>query len=500
MKGLSVSRLVNVTVTLTPPLAQVPTFNSILVLGTSTVIDVVTRMRAYNDIDAVATDFGTTSEEYLSAVLWFEQSPKPSTFYCGRWAKTASKGQLLCGPLALANRVVGPWAAIVDGGFHIAIDAGVGADITGLDFSAETNLNGVAGVIQTAIQASAGGTGVTCVYDAAFTRFVITSSTTGTTSKISFLTPAATGTDVSAMMAGTNTAGNGAFVADGIAAETALAAVTAFHDKFSSQWYGLFIPSAVDADHEDVANFVEACDPPHFYGVATQEGGCLIAGDTANIAYTLQQMKLSHCMVQYSSANKYSVMSALGRVLTTDWLGNNTTITLMYKQEPGIVPETLSASEADALIGFNCNFFVNYNNGTAILQNGICPSGQFVDSIIGCDWLRATIQTNVWNLLYGTNTKIPQTDAGMHILATGIEAACIQAVTNGLVAPGVWNSGGFGQLKQGDYLSKGYYVYTPPVASQAQSDRSARKSVPFQVAVKLAGAVHSVDVAVNVNP
>ncbi|MFX5157774.1 DUF3383 family protein, partial [Acinetobacter baumannii] len=66
-------------------------------------------------------------------------------------------------------------------------------------------------------------------------------------------------------------------------------------------------------------------------------------------------------------------------------------------------------------------------------------------------------------------------------------------------APGVWNSAGFGALKQGDTLAKGYYVYAPAIATQSQADREARKAVPFQVAAKEAGAIHTVDVLVTVN-
>ncbi|MCT9017190.1 DUF3383 domain-containing protein, partial [Cupriavidus gilardii] len=47
--------------------------------------------------------------------------------------------------------------------------------------------------------------------------------------------------------------------------------------------------------------------------------------------------------------------------------------------------------------------------------------------------------------------------------------------------------------------AKGYYVYAPPIALQSQADREARKSVSFQVAAKEAGAIHTVDILVNVN-
>ena len=125
--------------------------------------------------------------------------------------------------------------------------------------------------------------------------------------------------------------------------------------------------------------------------------------------------------------------------------------------------------------------------------------GSFFDEVHGLDWFQNRVQTDVWNLLYTSLTKIPQTDAGNHLIVATIERDCEQAVTNGLAAPGVWNAAGFGQLQQGDTLSNGYYVYAPPISSQSQADREARKSVPIQTALKLAGAIHSVPVIVNVN-
>ena len=61
------------------------------------------------------------------------------------------------------------------------------------------------------------------------------------------------------------------------------------------------------------------------------------------------------------------------------------------------------------------------------------------------------------------------------------------------------NADGFGQLSYGDTLAKGYYVYCPPLSSQSQADREARKSPTIQCAVKLAGAVHSVNAIISVN-
>ena len=63
----------------------------------------------------------------------------------------------------------------------------------------------------------------------------------------------------------------------------------------------------------------------------------------------------------------------------------------------------------------------------------------------------------------------------------------------------MWNADGFGLLERGDYLEKGYYVYVSPIADQPQSEREQRKLPVIQIAAKLAGAVHFVDVQIDVN-
>jgi len=492
MSVLPVSRLIHVGVNLTPAGAQGQDLSTLLVMGTSSVIDPVQRMRTYNRIEDVAADFGTSAEEYLAAVLWFEQVPQPSSLLIGRWVNAASTGGIKGATLSAANQLLSAWTAITAGSFTFTKDAGSPQNITGLNFSAAANLNAVAAIIQTAL------TGVTVVYNAVYARFEMTSTTTGATSAISFLTAAPSGTDVSVML-GMRSNSSGAYRFQGQAAESAVAAVTLMALQFGQQWYAVTVPSAVDADHLAIAPFIEAGDTKHFYGVTTQEAGVLSSVSTTDIAYLLKQLSYKKTMVQYSSTNPYAVVSALARILTTNYNGNSTVITLMYKQEPGIVAENINSTQVDALEAKNCNVFASYDNNTAIFEPGVTCSGIFTDIVLGTDWLAVDLITNLYNLLYTSTTKIPQTDAGTHLLVTTCESVLSQAVINGLLAPGVWNAGGFGQLQQGDYLSKGFYVYAPSVNDQDPADRAARISVPIQIAAKLAGAVHEVVVAVLVN-
>ncbi|HBX5140847.1 TPA: DUF3383 domain-containing protein [Klebsiella pneumoniae] len=281
--------------------------------------------------------------------------------------------------------------------------------------------------------------------------------------------------------------------------ETLLQAVNASLQY--TNWYGLAIADSADlveADVISVAAAIEASSLSRILAVTTDDVNVLVAGNTDNIGYKLKAAGYGRTFWQYSSSSKYAAISAFGRAFTVNFTGNNTTITLKFKTEPGVTYETLTTTQAAAIDSINGNVYVYYANDTAIIQQGVMANGDFFDERHGLDWLQNYVQTNLYNLLYTSNTKIPQTDAGVTRLMTNVEASLDQAVNNGLVAPGVWNGGPIGQIQSGDTLTKGYYVYADAVSSQAQSDREARKSPVIQAAIKLAGAIHYGDVQINV--
>lgn len=283
------------------------------------------------------------------------------------------------------------------------------------------------------------------------------------------------------------------------AVETLLQAVNACLQY--TNWYGLAIADSADlveADVISVAAAIEASSLSRILAVTTADVNVLVAGNTDNIGYKLKAAGYARTFWQYSSSSKYAAISAFGRAFTVNFTGSNTTIILKFKTEPGITYETLTTAQAGAIDAINGNVYVYYANDTAIIQQGVMANGDFFDERHGLDWLQNYVQTNLYNLLYTSTTKIPQTDAGVTRLMTNVEASLDQAVSNGLIAPGVWNGGPIGQIESGDTLTKGYYVYADAVANQSQSDREARKSPVIQAAIKLAGAIHYGDVQINV--
>ncbi|MDN7812086.1 DUF3383 domain-containing protein [Burkholderia gladioli] len=599
--GLPVARRINIALSMSALAAQGANLNTALFLGASPVIDTNERMRTYATLAAVAEDYSDDDPEYQAALLYLAQTPQPQSVCIGRWAKTATSGSLRGGVLSVAQQALALWQAITNGAFNITID-GTARNLTGLNFSAASNLNGVASIVQAALASYAtvawtgsqfqvtskssgvgaaasgtvtltanpaandtlaiNGTAVTfvaanpvgsqvliggtaaataanlqaflaastdanlsqCSYSTtgavttvtaialgnAGNAITLAKSSTAITlsgatlaggvaaSTVSYATAPGAGTDISTMLGLTSSVASAPVA--GIAAETPATAVNLFRDRFTNQFLGLMFADTTvsDADHLAVAQIIEA-DQSHIYGITTQNSQALDSTVTTDLSSQLKQLQLKYSVIQYSSNSPFAIASFLGRLLTVNFDGNNTVIAMDYKQEPNVAAEQLTTTQANTLQAKNCNVFVAYNNGTAIVQYGATPSGIFVDSVYNSIAFKNELQTDLYNAQYQSPTKIPQTDGGNAQLAAVMSSTCDRFVDNGYLAPGVWNSAGFGAIVQGQTLSKGYYIYAPPIASQSQADREARKSVPFQLALKEAGAIGDVDVAVTVN-
>lgn len=489
---LSVNDVVVVDVNLSPTAAAQRNFGNLLILGDSNVIDIQERWRQYTSASAVAADFGSSAPEAEAATDFFDQSPPPVMCYVGRWAAIATAGILRGDDLSITQQLLANFTAVTNGGMSITINTVV-KNLATLNFSAQSNLNGVANVVTTAL-AGAG----TMTWDPVLARFTITSSTTGPSSVVTFASAGA-GTDVSGLFQLRQT--DGGYVVAGQAAELYTDATNVFLNK-STAWYGLAGAYTVQPSTQDLMNAslaIEAATVSRITGISSQDPNILNASSTTDIASLVKAAALKRTFVMYSSTDPFSACSIFGRAFTVDFDGVDTTLTLKFQQAPGITAEDLTESQNAALLAKNANVFAAYNNDTAIIQNGTMGSGFFFDEIHGVDWIQNAIQTGVYNELYTAGTKVPQTDPGVTRLLGAVEVVCDQGDQNGFMAPGVWTGPAIGPIASGQTLSKGYFVFAATVASQTQADREARKAPAIQALIKLAGAIHSANILVNVN-
>lgn len=478
---LPVSRVVNVAVEMSPTAAALRDFGSCLILGDSDIIDTDERIRLYSSISDIATDFGISSREYLAAQAFFSQSPQPTQVYIGRWAKSATAGRLRGRTLSSAEQDISLFTAITTGTLSLTID-GASKSMAPIDLSAETNLNGVASQISSAL-----GVSGSCAWTGE--RFVITSATTGTSSTVAT-------TDTGTLSSLMGFAGSATSVA-GVAAESLASAITALLDY--NTWYMVCVaPDASDDSIVEAAGLIEAASPSRMIGFTTQNSTEIDSTASSTLGSRLKGLGYNRTILVYSSDSPVAAASVFGRMATINFEGSNTTLTLKFKQLPGVTAENLRSSQAEALKSHNVNAFCAYQNDTSILQEGITSGGWFIDETHGLGWLQNRVETDLWNLLY-TSKKVGQDESGATAIVSCVNKSLEQGVTNGLIAPGVWNGDAFGALESGDTLSTGYYVYIQPFDEQSQSDREARKAPPIQIAVKLKGAVHFINVTITVN-
>lgn len=485
---IPVSKVVKVSILSSPTFPKRKGFGLLLIIGKSARLPVGNRIRFYSDMDAVAADFDATDEEYKAAQVFFSQAPRPTELAIGRRFDTAVPGELLCSVNYEAS--VAAWQAITNGGFDIKID-GVNEVIAGLNFSTDANLNAVASRIQTALNTASPG--ATCVFDGA--RFIIRSGTTGAAATVDYTTAPtdiSAPTDIGAML-GSRAADLGIKTA-GATAETIADTLDALQN-IDPSWYGFtFTKELTTQNLKDAAAWAEA--RVKMFGFTTADSNVLDQAATDDIASYMKSNLYDRTICIWDSNDPYQIVSAFARGFTVNFNEQNSTITLKFKLLPGTSPITITESQRLALVAKNCNYYT-YFGDSAMLAEGVMASGKFFDERHGLDWLQNAIETNVFGYLYTRTTKVPQTDKGVAAIVQQVEKSCQDGVRNGLLAPGVWNGMDLGEVKSGDFLPKGFYVYAQPVAEQNQSDREARKAPPIQVLAKGGGAIHFADITVT---
>jgi len=490
MSTVPVRRIVNVDVLVAAAAPSSPVFSRTLCVGSSSKLPTYDRLRLYGGTDEVAADFETTDEEYLYALVHFAQVPKPAELMIGRRLTSAWAAGLKSG---LRETALASYTAITSGGFGISVD-GVDYDVDGVDLSSCTDMADVAAAVQARLRAETGAA-ETVVFDETTSNFIITSVVTGVGSVVDYATvPAYPVTDLATVMGLTKV--KGAQKIAGGAAEDVLDSLEALRQADGS-WYGFHFTKEVDDESDLVDASVWADANEKFHLMTYAQPAAYDPASAADLGSLLKAAGIVHALVQFSSTTDYAAASAGARLLQVKYDQINSTITLEFKQEPGVAPENLTTTQYEALEAKNYCYLATVSNGFVMIFNSKTPSGRFADEIVNVDWFKADMQNQVFTALATTPTKIPQTDKGVEMLVQAASKTCEKAVRNRMAAPGTWTHDGFGALETGDFVQQGYYLYAPPVSSQTEADRGARTAPPIQGALCGAGAFHNVDITFN---
>lgn len=559
--AVPISTVVNVVVSMPPVYPSGTGFSTLLVLGTSTSLPISIRARAYYSVQGVGTDFGSTSEEYRAALTFFSQNPRPAFLCIGRRVTGPVGGELL-GSRNIEQDMA-KWRAMGAGEvLNLTID-GTPVTLSGMNFSQAANLNGVAAVIETAMLNPLRGTGIlsNSISDTATTiplqvpsiaqngdslkigdefmlvtdatnpsSLIVTRGTRGTTPSghsvgavvligiSGTMTPAFTfnGTQFYAQSGSSGTSSGISVTSPSVLSRmlglddgrstSGIAGEESVDDALNAceaaiAFYGLVLTRAfTDAEALQAANWTEG--HTKLFGHATGDQNAKVAATTTDFPAIAEAQALGRTCAAYNDPpglSDYLMVSALARQLAVDFSQPNSTITLMFRQCPGVTPSNINLNDKQVLDGKNCNYYTNF--GTfPMFATGILSNGTWIDQRHGLDYLAQHLADAAFGGVV-TVSKIPQTDKGLAYLTGLLEVAMQDMVNCGLIAPGTWRGSGIANVvNTGEYLPTGYKIYAAPISSQSEIDRMARKAPPITIVCKGAGAIQNIDVFVQFEP
>jgi hypothetical protein len=482
-----VSDVINVTITETPSGLPVPNVNSVAIFTNDAPINGEV-YGIYTSPSQVAANYGTGTDTANMANNVFAQVPN----------LLSGAGQLVVIPMLAAvsathgnfqsaniSANLAGFAAVNNGSMNVVLD-GTAVTLNALNFTGATTWAQVAAVIQAAL--------VDGLVMALANGIEIISKKIGTSSTVTLAT-GGTGTDITGaaflhQATGTSVAGansTGEAIAACIARTAPLVA---------------YVGILLRVDIEDAA--IIAAAPTIMAGNYVLLVPRAQTKDIAGIATTVQQATQTRVRVlvytpSFVAAKLYSAAYA-GAGFSVDFTGSNTSQTLNLRALTNVTPDTgLSETLKAAAMVAGVDIYISYAGVPSVVSTG---GNMYFDNIYSDLAVKFALQTAYFNYLRQTNTKIPQTEPGMNGAKDALRGVCNQFVNNGCWAPGAWNSSEFfgtPALLVSNVATKGFYIYSLPVAQQAESDRQNRVAPLIQIAGKRAGAQHTGSVLVNIN-
>lgn len=489
MSILPVNNIINVTITDTPSGLTEKNVNS-LALFTNEATTSINPFEVYISAAQVAEHFGTSSKTAQMANAIFSQTPNLRT----------GDGRLVIIPMPTAVSATGgsftspdisanlaDIIATTDGDLQVTVDS-VDYNLTLLDFSGAETFADVAQILQNRL--------VNAKVTATADGIKIESKKVGTSSTVT-IGAASGGTGTAMEGAGYfNGAGGTEATGGNSSGETILEAIarTAGDVGYVGIITALNLEdTAIDA----IGDGVQAMDKMFLHHVSS-------TADIAGIGTTVQQAGntktriLLHTAGQ-TEANLFKAAYA-GRLFSVNYSGSFTAQTMNLKQLATITPDTgISQTIYEAAEIAGVDLYVSYDGVPSVYSTG---GNDFADNPYADLALKFALETGGFNFLRQTNTKVPQTEAGLNGLKAAYGNVLERFVRNGSIAAGSWTSSetfGDPEIFKQNILESGYYIYSIPITLQSAVEREAREAPLIQIAIKRAGAIHTSDVIVLVN-
>lgn len=532
---LSLTNIVDISVTVAPAAVIAAGFNQGLFIGNSGVIPsygVNPRVRQYSSTSAMLTDgFTTADPEYIAAQIYLSQTTPAQFIWIGAQDPTALQTITLDGRTvtdgamtAVSDTLTSATADFVSGdvGTTIIVE-GAGAagaalvtTITSVTNATTAVLTATASTTVTAAQTSIGALGSGYAANDTFTVTqsnasygtgkVLTVGTSGQVLTAEVISGSqGTGYTVASALstvAVSPSAGTGLKVNITAIGETLLQAAVACRAA-NNGWYGLSVYNPVDADNLALAAWADPLwQTTRYYPWSANSA--IPAGTANNLALQLQTLKY-RVLGTYATTqgglypnNIYAAAAVMGVEMGLNTGLAGSFFTTAHKQLIGIAAEPLTQTEYTNIVSANFNAYCNFQP-YQLYEPGFMSNGSPAYLWLQLAVLVANLQLDIINVLQST-PAVPQTNAGQQLLLQGANNACANSASIGFLAGGVWAGAPvlakYGGPSTGSAVPLGYINVSPPYSTVSQADIAAGKAAPIYCTITSAGAVQSLVIGV----
>jgi len=246
-----------------------------------------------------------------------------------------------------------------------------------------------------------------------------------------------------------------------------LAASMAAIQAEDNSWYGVALDQALASSQQALAAWTEA--NKRFSIMWTTNPDTYDAAKDTDLASVLKG-KYDRTAVIFNEApadgDDYPDAAWMGEGFPYD-PGSST---WAYKTLKGVTKSNITPAKETVLQSKNCNYYSEVG-GVNVTQEGKVASGEWIDIIIGTDWLEARLREAVFSA-FVNNRKVPYDDDGITTVEGIVRGVLVQAASAGIL--------------QKDSIE----VTVPKYKDIPQADRANRLLPDIKFTALYQGAIH----------
>jgi hypothetical protein len=386
------------------------------------------KAQGFANLAAVQAWYGVNSTQAALAAIYFAgftgATLLPGNLFFMQYNTTAVAGYLRGGSL---SGVALSAIQALSGTFTVSLD-GVSTVSAAINLSSATSFTNAAALIQTGLRAGTPGNTATVTYDALRAAFVVTSSTTGATSAVSYATVGALATGLKLTSAAGAVTSAGAAIQTPAGAVAALVAATQNWVTCMTTW------EPVVADKVAFATAINGLNQRYAYvGWDTDVTATNTVPASASFAVLTATLNGRVAIWESSTSTQPGSKAAwfCGATASINFNETNGRLDYSWQGLGALIPDVTDATIASTLQSNGYNFYGIYADGASQFQN-------FQPGSISGTWLWADDYINQIKITSDLRIALAQYRSAVKAVPfaqrgyNGVRAACLDPIKNNL--------------------------------------------------------------------